>query len=352
MCANVTTKYFAAKPEEADIFADEPDRRCKRLEAVARNLAEGKGAGYREVTLAECRGVQCYKMYFDDEGRPVKMKVFDQRGELKGERFWHYPLAEPSECSRMTTAGGVAYECDDETHDISQTIRWRYRYPEDWSPPQGLPASPFYLDWRRSGQVLQLRRLSVRPEGAKRTGCQYDNEGRKMKEIRYDLDGSVHSALTFHYDDQGRMVKQEYYVSGLFDEHLDSYKVFEYDSQSRVVKREELSRDGESVEVGRHTYTKQGKLAEEATYRPKTGDEGRIRYVYDELSGLLTRADYRDRNEKLWSRTCYGYDSSGRVVSEEGYDRQGTLEFRNLYEYDSKGRLIREEQFARFPEDC
>lgn len=350
MSKNVRVKYFAAKPEEEDIFDDKPGRRCKRLEAVARNLAEGKGVGYREATLAECKGIQCYKVYFDDEGRAVKMKVFDQRGEWKGDRFWHYPPTEPSECSRETIAGGVAYECDDETDDIAQTIRWRYRYPEDWSPPEGLPASPFYLDWGRPGEVLQLRRLSVRPEGAKRTGCVYDNEGRKLKEIYYDLDGSVGSTQLFYYDDQGRLVKHEFLLAGLFDEHLDSYKVFEHDDQSRVVQREEFTLDGQVVEVRRYAYTKQGNLAEEALHSVKTGDDVRTEYVYDEHTGLLRRIGHY-RNEELVGKTCYGYDSAGRVILEERYDNQSTLESRDLYEYDSKGRLIREEQFSRFPKD-
>ena len=120
---------------------------------------------------------------------------------------------------------------------------------------QGRPVERTLYD--EAGQVTEIARTT------------YDEAGREASEERYDPDGTLWSALTWEYDDQDRIVRQNDYRDGA----LAIYDVYEYDAQGRRVQ---------------------------ASY-------------YDGPTGALL--DYE----------VYRYDETGNYLGSETYDADGSL---------------------------
>lgn len=169
----------------------------------------------------------------------------------------------------------------------------------------------------------QMENLALKNSGTiTKHNYSYDAQGRLVK---YD-------DASYIYDTEGRLVQYNNFVSfhdrmgGIYDEQgrMTKYAGYDlsYDGQEFLTKA--LYYDGSTVyNIG---YNEQGKLA---WYTKGTGI--RRDYSYD-AQGRLTRVTYYESSKGTtpYNEYVFGYDSSGKLTSEDVYI-QGVLYHKRTY---------------------
>ena len=227
---------------------------------------------------------------------------------------------------------------------------------KDKKPKDGTvtPKEPKYeLPEVPEGYVLVFRQTEsyeVSEKGKKslRTEFEYDENGRKISEKSYDIDGNLDRRIVYLYDVHGNLLKQTSYDAS--DVLLHEWE-YGYNEQGSIIEE----RDNSTVKI----YDGKGNLLFEKHKNADGGESIIIENRYSE-DGLLL--EYI--NHDLEYREVYSYDSLGRLIKTEYYS-YGALEKEDIYvtptlretydytgavsrflkdrsELDDKGRLVHE----------
>ncbi|MFA5031688.1 MAG: RHS repeat domain-containing protein [bacterium] len=177
----------------------------------------------------------------------------------------------------------------------------------------------------------------------------YDKKGRKISETKYDDDNSIRNIRKYYYDDTDRLLKRKLSEKILSGEYLDSYSLFHYDKHSNLIKEENFDWNKKVCkDWNEYKYSKDGKLVEKrdcCIAKSKTREREKIKYFYEnkllkeeivyleEQPGLSDTSAIKSR---LYSKTCYTYDSHDRLIKKEIFQADGKLDHRYIWEYDNK----------------
>ncbi len=160
----------------------------------------------------------------------------------------------------------------------------------------------------------------------------------------------------------GRLIGYGEYPKGKVP---SDHQAFHYDAQGRVIYFEKFSREYTKPSKRYYRYEDDNLL--DSIWVDRYGRfDNYHRYVFDELSGLMTwRAEYHqdgslyytikseydyraliteeswfDDQRRMIRRFIYAYDDKGELVTQHLYDGRNSLEGFHSYRYDAKGNLL------------
>jgi len=167
----------------------------------------------------------------------------------------------------------------------------------------------------------------------------YDPQGSLEEYTDYNLDGSIHSKVSFGRDRDGNKIEEAYYDG---KGHLYRKRFFRPGPDDRLIREESYGPRGSLVARTLPSYNETGILGQLDTY-----DSGGIlthTRVYDEAGNLTEDSHYE--NGHLSVRSVGSYDTNGNKLEESHYKADGALYSYSLmdpakiiYSYDSAGRL-------------
>ena len=280
--------------------------------------------------------IQTYKVYFNRQKEPVRIKAFNKRGELEYRCFLR---TGDLKRERPFLQSVYIYRRRNKTDVLKRdTCYYFIEYNEDG---QRLKVTTYYgkdkyqttyYKYNRNGQLVED---IVEPSLGfvwsdnfpRRYIYEYDERGRKTSYIRYDVDSSIEYRKRHYYDENDRVIKEEAFSGELYGESLIMSTLYDY----------RYSTGGNLVEEKR--------MYEEAEGRR----EKRIEYSYKKETHLLVqKLEYIDN--KMSSRTLYTYDNKGRLLKEEAFDSKGVDDLRFTYEYNENSQVIKQGNFIRTPD--
>ena len=180
----------------------------------------------------------------------------------------------------------------------------------------------------------------------------YDDQARLIREEQQD--NGYSSVYTYEYDEQGNQVK---YTSEDSSGWVYS-TLWKYDGEGNMLREQGMSGDDVSYTVDnlyrdglliRSTYNGAGDYVTETTYEydaqgrqihtktVSSGSENESFTAYDE-AGNIVRSEYKD--EDFGYVTTFTYDGEGRETGSETVNQNGETS-RLTNEYDKAGKLVR-----------
>jgi antitoxin component YwqK of YwqJK toxin-antitoxin module len=199
----------------------------------------------------------------------------------------------------------------------------------------------------------------------------YDREGGLLEYTDYNLDGSIHSKVTFGRDQSGNKTEEAYYDG---KGRLYHKRFFRPGPDSRLIKEESYAPkgsliartlpsysdtgvlnqldtyDGEGILVQTRIYDAAGNLTEESHYE-NGGLSIKSVGAYDANGNKIEESHYK-ADGSLYSDSTMNpakimdsYDSGGRLSQQLLYSGDGSISWRINYAYDSKGNLVEQWQY-------
>jgi len=316
----ITVKCFNSWDEIKDIVKD-------KIPSVISDKVTSRGLLDR---------IQTYKVYFNRQKEPIRVKGFGKKDELMYSCFIRTdnlkdekPISEFAYIYRQRNKTDVLKEgtC---YYFIKSNENGQKSKDTIYHGKDKYQAS--YYKYNKNGQLVEeIIEPSPKFVGSdnfpRRYIYEYDEKGRKISYTHYDVDGSIEYRKRCYYDENNRVVKEEAFSGELYGENLILSTLYEY----------RYSNDGNLVEENRMYEGVEGR------------SQKRIEYSYDKETNLLVeKIEYIDN--KMCSRTLYTYDDKGRLLKEETADSDGIDELRFVYAYNENSRVIRQGNFIRTPD--
>lgn len=210
------------------------------------------------------------------------------------------------------------------------------------------------IDVRYDGRTMTV----LREDGAELT-VEYDEQGRLVKEILYDVGGTFNTHNEYTYGDDGKLLRKtvryksgdvNYLVDYTYDEkgnlllserrHEDDgfYGRTEYTYSSGGVLLQILTYSGGTL-TGKDTFDENGKPTETLYYDSNGEVSGHVEYVYSETGVPAEETHYV--GERITS--SLSYDENGTLIKDVSYAYGGYVEKETLY--DGHGNEIRHTEY-------
>jgi YD repeat-containing protein len=196
------------------------------------------------------------KEMFDDQGQKIKFESYDYygSGDLESETTYEYDAA--GKLAKMfdgTTTETYTYDAQGKelSRSWSRANGQGAKEENIYDDLGNLQETKYYdsagkYDFSRiysrkydpKGQIIEESKLEKYTDGTEdlemyRNTMEYDDNGRKIKEIRYRDDGMVMDSEVFVYDGAGNLLEtQEISAEG----HMQGKEVNEYNEYGEVVK--------------------------------------------------------------------------------------------------------------------
>ncbi|MBE6694167.1 MAG: hypothetical protein E7589_05335 [Ruminococcaceae bacterium] len=221
----------------------------------------------------------------------------------------------------------------------------------------------------------------------------FNSAGKPIKTVAYTTDGEYLRHVSYIYDGNGYLIRQEKYNS---DEGLLEYFLFENNDKGQAVQQEFYNGDGECERYQLNEYNAQGWISRIDWYLGDGTSNGYSTFEYDEngvrigesrmnAEGVMVTWKYDSKGARLSSRTewpegnyeIHEYDTNENIilvtsVSVDGskyiiayeynadnkktksvshrYDKNGTLTIKTTETYDERGNAIEYDYVEYYPE--
>ncbi|MBU1012628.1 MAG: hypothetical protein KKG99_06465 [Bacteroidetes bacterium] len=181
----------------------------------------------------------------------------------------------------------------------------------------------------------------------------YDAQGNPTKDISYNPPGVVDQTIESKYDDQNRLI-EESCLDG--EEELLEKTFFEWDAKGKKIKEEKHYLDG-SIDTTVFTYNQDGHLIEklcrndddEMEYKEAFKFEGKqlVEYIrYDEDEEIAEKKSFTLNDNKLESEVHWTAEEKSETKKEYRYDEEGNVE-KELY-YNAKKQLVKKIEYQKY----
>jgi hypothetical protein len=199
----------------------------------------------------------------------------------------------------------------------------------------------------------------------------YAENGNKIEENWYKLDGSLDMKKTYKYAENGNKIEENWYK---LDGSLDKKKTYKYAENGNRTEENSYEADGSlSYKYGdapkTYKYDEKGNKIETNIYRSDGSFRHKDKYKYDEKGYkieryysnsdgrvvLVSTSKYDKKGNKIECNGCgweaedetYKYDEKGNIIEYKGIFDNGFLLFKKSYEYefDKRGNWIKQIEF-------
>ena len=178
---------------------------------------------------------------------------------------------------------------------------------------------------------------------------EFDNEGKPLKEIRYNRQGDFEDMFTYGYDAKGNLVRESYFPE---ENELAEETQFERNESGQVIRALKNYQDG-SVDTTTFEYNESKKLVKKIT----TTDDGEVdqteTFEWDE--GTLVKHEimdgegepvlHPDEDFPQPNQTRLTHNDKEQVVCEEELDENGDVYMTVNRTYDNDDRADEVEVF-------
>lgn len=155
---------------------------------------------------------------------------------------------------------------------------------------------------------------------------EFDKEGNKIKENRYDLSGKIENYLTYEYDSLNNVIKSSYFTSS---GSLDSYSTYKYNLTCDRIESKTYYSDN-SIWLWYKSKYKEGRLIE--VFNPL--DSTISKYTYDNLNNYIKYIEFDKLGEEEEVRTyIYEYDDKSNWIKKTSYNN-GEIYWVDERQYD------------------
>lgn len=166
---------------------------------------------------------------------------------------------------------------------------------------------------------------------------EYDQDGNETKYLYYNIDGTVHASRTYEteYDGNGVLTKRS------CTDNDGRTVCWEYDGSGKLTRSIQYDSDGNISDI--LEYDANGNEAKRVSYNADGSMDGRYEYTYNANGNMIQEIGY-GRDGVLYVRMEYEYDKYGRVTKFVSYDGDGNVETQeeHTYTYDANGNLTQE----------
>lgn len=199
----------------------------------------------------------------------------------------------------------------------------------------------------------------------------YDPSGSLLEYTDFNIDGTVHSKVSFGRDLGGSKSEEAYYDG---KGHLYRKRFFRPEPDARLIREESYGPEGSLVARTLPSYNETGILSQLETY----DGAGILTHsrIYDQAGNLTEDIQYENGSVSVKSvgiydsngnkleeshfkadgslfsesllnpaKIIYSYDATGRQVQQILYGAEGSVTWRLNYAYDSKGNLAEQWQY-------
>lgn len=190
---------------------------------------------------------------------------------------------------------------------------------------------------------------------------EYDGTGKLAKESCYGVNMAPESYTAYEYDDDGRLVTESYFEAVDAEEFAElghiSYEYNEvglklraenhgipagaysyaYDNDGRLIKEEYSDLEGNLISSTQYVYNAEGQLASKSIENVSFGEKSSESYEYDENGNLVSAvSDDGSRGEMKYDE--YGNEIKLTMLDEKGNILSVVI---TRYEYDEYGNIKR-----------
>ena len=144
----------------------------------------------------------------------------------------------------------------------------------------------------------------------------YDDNGRLIEEIKYDVEGNTDEKEVFAYDTQGNEISDVVYLQdGSVDYRIES----KYNKKNQVTEKRVYDGEGTMVSCEKYTYDGFGNILKIIETDEKGKVCKRVEKRYNERGDILQDyCMYVGKNGFGW-KEVYQYNERGRLMSFQGY---------------------------------
>ena len=313
-------RVYGERLEEAAVKEEQlPDGRTEERIVLARKIFSDE-----EGT---CVADECQ---YDRFGNPIQRTWYGVGGNI---RYWeecYYDAAgNMTEAYRYSGDGSIwdyyYYDYDEAGNQI-----WEAYYIDDYCH--------IWIEREFDGsgnQTMELRQDRTVTFSQHR--YEYDEAGRRIRDIVYNADGSIQTTngCVYEFDDSGNVTGENWYDQEKGAEGLWYWWEGAYDADGNLVTESGTLLDDGSLYQNRGIYTSPDNLFEAVGILESSGQylyQYKHEYGYDAAGNEIKRIIYNaDGSIREWYE--YEYDASGRMLREISYQPDGSLDYQYDYEY-------------------
>ena len=181
----------------------------------------------------------------------------------------------------------------------------------------------------------------------------YDAHGNPIKDISYNPPGVVDQTIESKYDNQNRLIEEACFDG---EEELLEKTFFEWDANGKKIKEEKHYLDG-SIDKTVFTYNSNGNLIEklckndddELEYKEEFKFEGKIlvEYLrYNEDEEITEKKSFTINDNQLETEVHWTVEDDIETTKEYRYDEEGNVE-KELY-YNAKKQLVKKVEYQKY----
>ncbi len=165
---------------------------------------------------------------------------------------------------------------------------------------------------------------------------QYDEQGRVVEEVKYDLDGEVEEHHHYKYDNAGRVI--EYKMEMPSDEVEESTRTTRNEKGFATCIQKFYGEDG--GEKREFSYNHLDEIASILHFDEEGVLEQKEVFSYDDKKRLQKREVYSG-NDKLEKSTVFNYGENEQLLEQIEYDDKNNLLSKVVFTYDEHGDEIK-----------
>ncbi len=159
----------------------------------------------------------------------------------------------------------------------------------------------------------------------------YNQEGKKIKDLKYDSFERIEYLIVFQYDDTGKLIEE---ITFEDEETFVERKTFEYDDKSNLSKEFLHYMDG-SFDTVEYFYNHSGQLVEKKQYDSDYELEEFTTYKYDGVN--LINKKVTDAEGNVLKETSYAFNENGDLIEDYEIEENSGFEFKRVIEFNDKG---------------
>lgn len=170
----------------------------------------------------------------------------------------------------------------------------------------------------------------------------FDENGNKIREHRYKVDGDIGDSLHYQYDNQNNCIKQVYYLSGF--KSPDSFTEYVYDSRCNNIGETTYYKDSTIWLQYAFEYNEKNQTV---SFTDIIHTQIKTVYELDEFGNAVKEIDYNKSLKKIAVRTVKNqYDKKNNLIELRCFDEDGKEIKRDEMKYDKRGNVIEEKKYA------
>lgn len=191
---------------------------------------------------------------------------------------------------------------------------------------EGTIVTTGYYRYDEAGRTLEYA-VYYNGQQESRITFEYNRFGKVASRLEINLPQTKRTLTNYNYNERGQEI-EKYVISDGKTVSWD--KNYQYDNAGRLIRKESYTDEGSEKPASftTYSYNAAGKLLNEQTVWPATGNQGETisydRYTYDDRGRENYYVCFRD-NEFQYSQNNYEYDEAGNITYYETFDNTNRL---------------------------